>query len=135
METLINESNLDQAHEEGREGNGNFNCYCTSLFILGQVKELYWVDCPEITEFIHKHTIEVSNAQRGDMLVMWEEDMCDEYGDEQDEDGCIISHTAVYLGNGRWFHKEGGSKSSFGTQQDVLDAYLHAFWEYRRVEK
>ena len=42
MNTLVNEKNMNEAHELGQNGNGKFNCWGTTLFVLGKVKDLYW---------------------------------------------------------------------------------------------
>lgn len=133
MNTLINQSNLEEAHERGKEGNGRFNCYCTSLFVLGKREELYWIDCPEITVFINNNTIEVTEIQEGDILVMYAKDNLKEYLEQQNEDGLIIIHTAVYIGNEEWFHKKGGNGSSFVTEEEVRDSYDNEYCNYRRI--
>lgn len=135
MNTLVNESKLQQAHREGKKGNCGFNCFGASLFVLGRVAKLYWVDCPEITEFINNNTFQINEVQRGDLLIMYAEDYCDDYTDDQNDEGLIIIHTAVYMGNEEWFHKEGVSRSSFGTQDDVLDSYCYDECEYKRVKR
>lgn len=133
METLINERNLKVAHEKGRMGSGRFNCYCTSLFVLGKREELYWIDCPEITEFINNDTAEVTRVKRGDILVMYAEDIYGDYVEQQNEDKLIIVHTAVYMGNGEWFHKEGGGLSSFTDKKGILNSYGYQVSKIRRI--
>lgn len=114
METLLNQDNLLKAHETGREGTSQFNCWNATLYVLGQVDYLEWADYDEIHDFIEYQTKEVprEQAQVGDIFVLYQ------YG--------RIHHTAVFVEVGEFeelFHKVGGLFSEFTDEEGVKEQY------------
>lgn len=136
MNTLINESNLNTAHEEGKQGNGGFNCYGAMLYALGKSEVLDWVCGDSITEFIDNNTVVVDEAdiKKGDILVLYgyEED-CLGNVLEEDEDPCII-HTALYIERNLLFHKKGMEESEYTTKEGVYEIYDCEYSEVRRLK-
>ena len=113
MNTIINERNLKIAHKEGIEGEIDFNCWGATLFVLGIVEELYWVENSEIEEFIDNETEEVDkkDIRAGDVLVLY-------YGGSS-----RISHTAIFISKIKLFHKPGNGNSEFTSEKGVRELY------------
>lgn len=137
MNNLINERNLNEAHEQGKEGNGNFNCWNATLFVLGKTDELYWSDNYEIADFINGQTVKVDVPELGDILVLYNfPPLWFAEEEEVDPDELRIAHTAVYTGTDKWFHKRGENCSEFVTEVQVKEIYDDfEKSEYRRVVK
>ena len=135
MNSILNRTNLEEAHFEGRNCRSHFNCWNATLFVLGKTGELYWSDVYEIEKFIYSETYEVSNLRIGDILVLY--GYLDDYDLSEEENQDRILHTAVYTGKNKWFHKQGANKSEFVTEEEVKDIYCEDFErsEIRRVRQ
>lgn len=135
MNNLINERNLEIAHNEGKTGNGGFNCWNATLFVLGKTDELYWSDNFEIADFINEETFTIPSPSKWDILVLY--DFPSSYWAEEqgiDPEILRICHTAVYIGNGQWFHKRGESQSEFATENEIKEIYPSSSEsKYRRI--
>lgn len=133
MNNLINEANLNEAYEVGRNGNCKFNCWNATLFVLGKTNDLYWSDVDEIEKFLFGDTSVVANAEKGDILVLYGYVNSFLTGDDNNEDR--ILHTAIYTGNNKWFHKRGENQSEFVTEEEIADIYdNYERSEIRRVD-
>ena len=113
MKSVINRRNLRKAHREGKSGNGDFNCWGATLFVLDAIDELYWAENNEIAEFIENETkpIDKKDVQEGDILALY-------YPRSQ-----RISHTAVYISKRKLFHKVGGCESEYTSKAGVKRRY------------
>lgn len=123
---MLNISNVRKSHSiaKGCGGNDEFNCWGATLYALGATKQLFWADDDDINDFIETKTTEVSGKlKKGDILALY--------------DRIGISHTAVYIGGGKWFHKRGGLDSRYDSKNDVLDDYYLYCTHYKiyRVKK
>lgn len=120
MLAIINESNLNEANEQGQVWNGSFNCWGATLYILGKVQILEWINRKTIEKFLKKSTYKVKEAKKGDILVLYAFDK--------------IIHTAIYIENNKLFHKRGGNVSEFTTVSGVKDCYYVDYYEIRRLD-
>lgn len=121
MSTTLNTSNLNTAENEGKEGTDQFNCWGGTLYALGQIDELYWVNACDMTDFLEECTVLVDeDIREGDILTLWSE-----------YDGLV--HTAVCVRDGVWWHKMGTDKSEYTDMQGVLDSYCWDSCEIRRL--
>jgi len=136
MKTILNETRMNEAKEQGKGGTSQFNCWGCTLFILDISEDLYWVDNEEITKFIDCNTSIIIKPKIGDILVLYVYPDV-EWLDEEDVDPDIlrISHTAVYVGDGKWFHKRGCNQSEFVTEKEIKEVYYeYEIREYRRIK-
>lgn len=129
MKTVLNRSNLRRAHDLARfEENYTFNCWGATLYALGIASDLYWVDQPDICEFLLNDTYVLDKTtplRKGDILVIMQSDR-------------MVEHTAVYAGLGLFWHKKGGLESSFDTLEDIYDFYNdygNSYYEIRRLKE
>jgi len=98
-----------------------------TLFALDEVEDLYWASLEDMEDFLDAKTITVAKAdiKEGDILVLYGEECC-RYG---------VIHTALYLGEGIFWHKIGDMETADNTFCEVL--YIYAdFDEYafKRIE-
>lgn len=124
MDAVLNISNVNEAHELGKEGNADFNCWGETLFSLGYSDTLCWVNGEYMTKWLNVNTIVIplENMQRGDILVLW-----------QTENKKILEHTAVYVGKGIFFHKRGSAISEFATMEHIKEIYWEG--EYSEIRR
>jgi len=128
--TLLNGTNIKKAHRQGKDGTCEFNCWGTTLFILSQTDKLEWVGSTYMKPFLKNKTMPKVNQgfEKGDILVLWG-NAWHSNGVEHKE----LIHTAVYVGNGKFFHKKGMDESCYDTLEDVLHSYLHDNYEIRQL--
>lgn len=127
MPALLNRNNIKQAHDLAKDNwEETFNCWGATLFALGQIEELEWTDCQYMTEFLDNETEEINKGEIkiGDILAMY---------DWYDGDYRLI-HTAVYIGNGKFWHKCGGSQSYYHSEVDVLNSYNYDDYKILRLK-
>lgn len=123
MNSVINESNLNTANEQGQhyETQDNFNCWGATLYVLNKIGYLEWSSQKKITNFIYDDTFTVDDIKKGDIFVLY-------------SNGKII-HTAVYTGKNILFHKRGGSTSEFVSEDRVKCIYdEYDKYEIRRLK-
>ena len=102
----------------------NLNCWGTTVFVLGAVDRIHWANGKVMREWLESTTRPLEpkeKRQRGDILVMFDEAFllcCDD-----PESG--ITHTAVYVGGGKYFHKCGAGKARYDNQTGVLSSYSY----------
>lgn len=116
--------NLKHAHSISKSNNFDFNCWGTTLYILGETDYLDWVYSEDMIDFLESKTNNISNEdlQIGDILALYSED--------------YLIHTAVYLGKGLYFHKMGASNSEFTQLENILNTYPeYETIEYYRLKK
>ena len=122
---ILNKRNIKEAHELANYyGECNFNCWGATLYALGKINVLEWIDGEDMLDFSENNTIiQIKIRLRlGDILALY------------DEDGLI--HTAIYVGAGKWWHKLGGLESIYSTKEEVLKWYPEGtFYEIRRLKQ
>jgi cell wall-associated NlpC family hydrolase len=120
---MIIQSNIDQMKEISECGYcPKFNCWGATQYALGHRKKYGWVGEQVMWRWLKSKTVLVSDDhQVGDILVI------------SDNRYNQLIHTAVYLGDGIWFHKEGKFEASFHTKQTVIKKYTNEiyFWGER----
>lgn len=108
----LNKRRVYYANRAGQVRTGHwrgFNCWGATKFVLGANDRLEWVNGWEMQRWLKLATGEIYRpAKAGDILAVWE------YG---------LSHTAVYLGNGKYFHKRESNTSEITTLAGVRKIY------------
>lgn len=106
-----------------------FNCWGTTLYIQGVLDEPYWVYGKDMSDWLKSNTYYVpeNEVKRGDILVMRDR--------EDTSDQTSLVHTAVYLGDGVYFHKSGSAPAEYTSKHGVIDSYYHTHHTHRRMKK
>ena len=118
----VSRSRVRYANNEGNHaGGGYFNCWGSTLYLLGLSDKLEWVERGMMDRFLHHKTkkVDKSKIMRGDIFAMWHRG--------------YLEHTAVYLGNGRYFQKRGSNTSEITSKKGIFRIYKADKVEYRRV--
>ena len=102
----------------------DFNCWGATAFVLGIEDKLKWIEEEEMVGILEENTtiVETEARQRGDILTIY------------DGGGYRLSHTAVYLGRGKFFHKRGMNISEITDIGGIIRIYGNDKIEYRRVK-
>jgi cell wall-associated NlpC family hydrolase len=91
-----------------------FNCWGATQYALGQRKRYGWIGENVMWRWLDSKTVVVlDELQVGDILVI--SDL--KYNE--------LIHTAVYMGNDLWFHKEGKFDASIETKDNVIEKYTN----------
>lgn len=104
--------------------NNNFdapyaNCWALTMLICGGLNKPKWVEADEIEKWLALNTHGFNNKVRsGDILVM-------RSPFAYDRNNCII-HTAIYMGEGKYWHKPGSDVGQYATLKDVQKIYRNA---------
>lgn len=123
MQTL-NVSNLNKTVKLSKKYTWDFNCWGATQYILDKNPELEWIDKEAMEEFLDDNTviIEKEDLKRGDILCLY--------------DSIGLSHTAVYIRNGVYFHKKGCNNGEYATLESITDIYYnYEYIEFRRLRK
>lgn len=117
---MIIQSHIQQMKDATWDGyNPKFNCWGATQYALGQRKRWGWVGAEVMWRWINTKTTPVEGElQEGDVLVI----SCATYNK--------LIHTAVYMGNGKWFHKRGRHDTLIQSQQEVEDCYVNDRYFY-----
>lgn len=94
---MLTKSNLHGMVNELRQENYyKFNCWCFTSVLIGFDDSIFWYDENEMEDILggRCESISFEDLEFGDILIYR-----DDYG--------TLTHTAVYLGNGRVVHKPG----------------------------
>ena len=102
---------------------GGFTAYC-----FNWLKELMWIEAPEMTEFLESHTKEIKSdeVQKGDILVFYysnDEDF------ENNYDNLPLCHTGIVLKPGKKLkiiHKPGMGDLAIESLEEVKKTYKWA---------
>ena len=123
MRSIVKNNRLYYSNQKGKYGTRKFNCWGSTAFVLGIRDRLYWLGMYEMEAILEEYTdvIEETDIQRGDILTIY------------DQGG--LTHTAIYLGRGRYFQKKGGNNSEITDIGGVFEIYGDYQVEYRRVVK
>ena len=119
--TNLNKQRVYYSNRKGRFPTWGFNCWGATMFVLNVTARLRWVYEWNMREFLEEETeAVVDKIQAGDILVMWS--------------GFNLWHTAVYIGNHKFFHKKGSNCAEITTLDGVKREYPEADRiEYRRM--
>jgi cell wall-associated NlpC family hydrolase len=103
-----------------RDGyNSSFNCWGATQYALGQRKRWGWVGENVMWRWLNSKTEVVTGKVRlGDVLVI-----------SSALRGNLI-HTAVYMGEGLWFHKQGKFEASSQSKSKVISIYTTDLYIY-----
>lgn len=97
---------------------GGFNCWGATLFTLGARRKLEWVECREMENWLMENTRPIHRPRKqGDILVVERYD---------------LEHTAVYIGDGKYFHKRGPNTAEITDLAGVRRIYKGRY-SWRRV--
>ena len=127
METLLSLSNIERANEKAETDSWTFNCWGGTLYALNQTDILEWVDQCTMIDFLDDNTqiVDSDKLEIGDILALWINKYC-----------LVLEHTAVYIGEGVFWHKVGGKESEFGNQEQIQDKYPNGKYpQIRRLTK
>lgn len=88
------------------------NCWGTTLFLLGQQKGINAVESFEMDDFLKRNTKAIKKPRIGDILVLRykTKSIAKRVEDESYYDcldANLLSHTALYIGNGKYLHQAG----------------------------
>lgn len=98
-----------------------FNCWGATLFVLGVKTRLYWEDELAMDRWLEENTKELYRPRKkGDILVVK-----DLFG--------ILKHTAVYMGDGKYFHKRGGGIAEVTNLEGVRKVYPYKQYKFARL--
>jgi len=111
MPSILNQSNLKEAESLGKNGDGSFNCWGGTLFVLDENDTLEWVCCTDMEMFLDENTSLVEDRQSGDILALYL------WGD--------LVHTAVFIDENTLWHKIGGNESEYASEDEVKNWYKH----------
>jgi hypothetical protein len=124
MDWTLKRNRLYYANNRGKQRYhaSDFNCWGATAFVLGMMDNLVWLGDDMMIDILTKRTFIINNEdrQRGDILVIYEDD---DY----------LTHTAVYLGHKKFFHKRGRNTSEITDMGGIVRIYGNDKIEYRRV--
>jgi hypothetical protein len=88
------------------------NCWGTTLFLVGGQKKRTPIEAYEMNDFLDENTYEVKKIKVGDILVLRYPNEDVAYSSEKAyfeecERGSYLSHTALYIGKGKYIHQAG----------------------------
>lgn len=121
--TPLNPRRVNYANSRGNNAPSihRFNCYGATRFVLGQAKRLYWTTFSEMQRWLDDNTIKIYRPSKpGDIVTVHV------YRDKW------LQHTAVYIGNGKYFHKKGSNISEITDLKGIRQTY-DGVYAYRRL--
>jgi cell wall-associated NlpC family hydrolase len=128
MQGVLSNKRVGRANQKGANGTYDFNCWGATLYVLNVSRTLTWVEEHVMQEFLVKRTdkIKTEDIQEGDIFVMYGETW---FG--------YLQHTAVYIGEGMYFHKRGSKHSEITNLEDIFEIYPYnpADCHHRRLRK
>lgn len=90
----LSTSRIDDAFTQWRNGR-RFNCWGATLFVLNVLGRPVWAEQDVMEAWLEQNAKPVYRPRPGDVVTIYN------YG--------TLSHTAVCLGKGRYFHKKGSN--------------------------
>lgn len=98
-----------------------FNCWGATLLYFGVTSKLRWLEQKEIIQWLSKFTapVPLSEKRIDDILVLRTRAL-----------GVI--HTAVYLSENQYWHKNGSEKAEIISLEGILEKYKAESFEYCR---
>ena len=94
------------------------NCWGATLYAFGKIKHPDWIEVNHMNDFLDKKTkpIQRRSLKKGDIVAFyayWAGRHCD----------LILTHTAIYMGKNKWWHKPGSYPSEFTTMTGMKHIY------------
>lgn len=116
MQTLeLNKRRIYYSNCRKNKYRGDYNCWGATQFVLGFTDRLRWIwDESEMQRWLDMYAEKIYRPKKpGDILAIHETFFGHTY----------LRHTAVYLGDGKYFHKQGSAKADITTIQGIKDTY------------
>ena len=99
------------------------NCWALTMLIYGGLKAPKWVTADEIEQWLADNTVDaIGEPRSGDILVMRSK-----YNYSREN---CIEHTAIYMGNGDYWHKPGNDVGQYTTLAFMQRLYAGATIQY-----
>ena len=96
-----------------------FNCWGATMFVLGGADRLNWLSGWRMQQWLDQNTREIYRPRKpGDIVAVHA------WG---------LEHTAVYIGNSKYFHKQGGNVSEITDLAGIRRTYRGAYTFLRPV--
>lgn len=99
----------NRGNKESYRSRTGFNCYGAVLFALGAMDKLAWVGEWYMLDWLNKHTDKIYRPRRKGDIISFHE--------------CGLTHTAVYLGKGKYFHKRGMNTAEITDLRGIRETY------------
>ena len=114
---MIEISNIDHINSLGDTYQAN--CWGSTQFALGVIKEPIWQSEQSMDAFLRCNTKKVLDRKIGDILVL------------RGQSNNLV-HTAVYHGPGNnWWHKAGSRAAEYVSMEEICHIYQ---WDYSKIE-
>lgn len=95
------------------------NCWALTMLICGGIRRPTWAHVDQVEEWLEDKTHDIDDAPRaGDIFIMRSRFA-------RGRDRCM-EHTAVYMGNGIYWHKPGADVGQYTTMADMQEQYPEA---------
>lgn len=105
------------------QGEGCFcNCWGATMYVLGIWDSYWWVQREEMVPELEKLPVIAESELRPGDIVVWRSHW--------------LEHTAIYVGDGKVWHKPGGWRAAIDRIEDITEDngyYYGQVSEYRRV--
>lgn len=110
----LNKRRLYYSNSRKNRARSDYNCWGVTQFVLGFADRLKWLDEFEMKRWLDIYTEKIYRPKKsGDILVVY--DMLGTY--------YWLKHTAIYLGNGKYFHKQGSCVAEITTLEGIKETY------------
>lgn len=125
---MLNIKNVKAGHARAKnKKTHDFNCWGATLYALGKIEKLKWINQESMKLFLYENTVlQSEELKRGDILVLK-----NKYG--------TLEHTAVYIGRKLFWHKRGSNHSELAYIDEVKKVYKNCIddtkTEIRRLKE
>lgn len=107
--TILNHSLINEwAHYDH---NIYMNCWGASMLYLGVLKHPQWLNEKEMRKLLKENVYETLELKVNDIYAIY------------NIEGAL-AHTAIYLGNGEFWHKAGNSRTEVTTKNKIDTMYM-----------
>jgi hypothetical protein len=107
---------VSYANNSNNRVRSDYNCWGATQFVLGFAKRLRWIENHEMYEWLNENTHRIYRPSKwGDILAI--------YYSDADDRPWGLKHTAVYMGNGQYFHKRGACPAQIVTLKEIKETY------------
>jgi hypothetical protein len=90
----------------------DFNCWAGTLMYFNELKTPRWIEQREMIQWMEANTKRVTRKRKNDIIALFDG------GNEG------LLHTAVYLGDGKVWHKKGANVAEITTIEKMLKVYF-----------
>lgn len=117
---VLNVRRVRYANNRYKHPRAYYNCWGATLFVLGHARILQWIECGVMRRWLEENTEPIHRPRKpGDIVAVY---------------GWGLEHTAVYLGNGKYFHKMGSNRAEITDLAGVRKIY-DGKYEFKRVRE